>query len=748
MAITILSGNLNLYGNAGNFETDPSTWGFLTGAAISRSNLVAHKNSNSCLFTVQDGGINPGFGSIPFVAKAKFHAAVGKKYYIKCYVKTSAGFPLAGLTSYQFFLENLPTHFVDEVSVNKTIVDTNAAWALIELYMTADVLAGANEEVLVRINIPDDESFAGGKIWADELEIYEYEDVVVDPSTLAIDKPSSTITDASGPVATDGFIEVAITGGTGPFEYSKDNGATWQGDDQFAGLAPGNYQVKVREVATPANVASDIFTVGYEGAEFDFTTTITNESITGAADGKILINVAGDGAPFTYAIQNPDLPAVYQASNLFENLLPGGYDVFAKDTDGNVVQHYALIAAGDLAFDKIYWSKNPVTFNKAAAPDWEELINFRLYDDVRVEDESGSGEFISKLKTDLPPDVDGNVVFLVRQAFRNIFTITPPTYQANDTSKRLTDRIKTFKHYTGQLQDDEVVPAELNASLPSLVLYGGLSKYAWPLLDFFGAQTPAGQKYLATRKMFLTWAPITKPVSRSQEDYLNYLVFKTGVTQLNIKFTAYYDDNSSENDTEQLVPDFNSYGTLWQIPVGPANSLVLLINPEKNLISYTVQIFDQDNVAISELRTFLLDLVPRPRARYFMFLNSMGTFEVIRFTGVTEYSSEINKEQIVKFLSHDYSALQGEREVNSATLQRLSNNSSGYIDGAYAAEWLDYMDEFLISPRVFEVTDRQRRPVLVNGGSFNKGADQSYERFIRLTTVDAYQDDSYTPQNL
>ncbi len=753
MAINIISGNLGIAYNAGTFEGDPSTYdppsianGLGTYGIGRRSDLFYEGLNSGWVYNRGTGGIHVVYELI----SQKFNAVAGKKYVARIWFRTPQRpfdpTPIADETTVMSLDKKSGPIDLVEVVEEYAISNTHDDFVMLESYFIATGTGMAL--VQLKTSVPQIDLAFDCACNVDKFEVYEYEDVVPDPSTLAIDKPGSTITNASGPVATDGFIEVAITGGTGPFEYSNDNGGSWQLSNQFAGLAPDNYQVKVREIATPANVVSDIFSVPYDGADFDFTTDVTDESVAGAADGRIEMTVTGTGAPFTYAIQHPTLPAVYQSSNIFEGLSPNGYDVFVKDSGGNVVQHYALLAVGALVFDKIFWSKNPITFTKSAASDWAERTNYRLYADVRVEDEWGSGVYNSKLKIALPPDADGNVVFQVRQAFRGLFELTPPSLGVlGGFSTTITDNMKRFRIYTGEIEDTEIETDDLEASLTCLAIYGGLGKYAWPLFDFFGMQYPVGERYLATRKMFLTWAPVEKIVENDQEDWLTFFVYTTGVYSVKPKFTAYFDDATNTSVfIGSILAGSDMYGSMVQIASGPYNSGARNINPAKNLLYYTVQLFDQDDVAISELRTFILKPVSAPGKKYFMYVNAVGCWETLCFTGITEYESAISKTQTLKFLPHDYNALDGEKELNNATLQRSSNVSSGFLTGKYAADWMKYLDDFLMSPTVFDVTDRNARPVQVLGGSFGKGSENNYERFVRATVVDSYEDENYTPE--
>lgn len=387
--------------------------------------------------------------------------------------------------------------------------------------------------------------------------------------------------------------------------------------------------------------------------------------------------------------------------------------------------------------EEVYFSRNPIVFEKSATGGWEAMTNYRLYDDVRVEDEADSGVYVSKLKTALPPESNGKANFLVRAAFRKVLNPVPPAYN-HSTIDRLTDRIKRFKHFTGQLIDDQVEPLALLESAPYLALHGGLSKYAWPTLQFFTS-------YLPAQKKFMTWAPVHKAVDRNQEDYLNYFVFLEDTAQLKLIIKAYFDDGTNQTSVVKSKVGVQ-YRELYILPAGPVNSGALLINPAKNLIYYELWLQDQGDVVISEVRTYVIDQVGSPNKRFFLFLDSLGTHQVIRFTGQAEYSTSVSKEQVIKFLPHSYTALDGEKETNNAKLQESGSYSSGLLDMPNSAAWLDYLKDFLISGQVYDVTDGKRRPVQIYPGTFPTGADQNYERFIRFTLVDSYEDENYTPK--
>jgi hypothetical protein len=70
--------------------------------------------------------------------------------------------------------------------------------------------------------------------------------VLQQPAELVIDSvKSQNVTGCYGDA--NGSIAIASSGGTGPFEYSADDGSSWQTDSIFSGLAEGRYNVALKD---------------------------------------------------------------------------------------------------------------------------------------------------------------------------------------------------------------------------------------------------------------------------------------------------------------------------------------------------------------------------------------------------------------------------------------------------------------------------------------------------------------------
>ncbi|MEM1215158.1 MAG: T9SS type A sorting domain-containing protein [Bacteroidota bacterium] len=122
---------------------------------------------------------------------------------------------------------------------------------------------------------------------------------------------------------TDGMIIMIDEAGLGPFEYSIDNGNTFQADNTFTGLAAGDYEVVVLGLGG----CSYEETVTIAACTLDASFSIVNESTNNANDGSIEVDASSAAGDLTYQIDggNP------QDSPIFDGLAGGEYEITVND---------------------------------------------------------------------------------------------------------------------------------------------------------------------------------------------------------------------------------------------------------------------------------------------------------------------------------------------------------------------------------------------------------------------------------
>lgn len=123
----------------------------------------------------------------------------------------------------------------------------------------------------------------------------------------------------------DGEIDMSATGGTPDYEYSIDNGTTWQTGTTFSSLAPGNYTVLCQDAAgLSGSISVQLSRICITG-----TLSIENASC-GQNNGAITIQASGGTSPYTYSIDGTH----FQDAPFFGTLSPGNYTVQIDDAKG------------------------------------------------------------------------------------------------------------------------------------------------------------------------------------------------------------------------------------------------------------------------------------------------------------------------------------------------------------------------------------------------------------------------------
>ena len=146
-------------------------------------------------------------------------------------------------------------------------------------------------------------------------------------------------TDESCDFNNDGSIQVTASGGSGNYDFSNDNGATWifaSGNPYtFGGLDGGPYVILVRDAANPSSQSTpQTITIG-NGAQPSFTASTLDASCSEREDGSIDVTAIGN-APFSFSIEGgPFEPgSVGPTMTTYTNLGAGEYLIQVQDANG------------------------------------------------------------------------------------------------------------------------------------------------------------------------------------------------------------------------------------------------------------------------------------------------------------------------------------------------------------------------------------------------------------------------------
>ena len=140
--------------------------------------------------------------------------------------------------------------------------------------------------------------------------------------------------------ASDGSIDVTVTGGTGVYTYAWSNGAT---SEDVSDLGAGTYSVTATD-ENGCSVSIEVTITSPEGLEISETHsdyTGYGVSCNGASDGSIDVTVTGGAGGYTYAWSNG------ATSEDLSDLGAGTYSVVATDENGYSVSISVEITEAD-----------------------------------------------------------------------------------------------------------------------------------------------------------------------------------------------------------------------------------------------------------------------------------------------------------------------------------------------------------------------------------------------------------------
>jgi large repetitive protein len=152
--------------------------------------------------------------------------------------------------------------------------------------------------------------------------------------SISISQPSAPLsaTTTATPIRcfgeTNGAIEITPSGGTSPYQYSIDNGLTYQSTNKFFNLSKGTYDVSVKDnrgctFFSSANIIEPpLFSPSLTGSQ--------NIKCFGENTGSLSVVGVGGAAPYLYSLDG----VAYQSSGVFSNLLAGNYQIRVKDDYG------------------------------------------------------------------------------------------------------------------------------------------------------------------------------------------------------------------------------------------------------------------------------------------------------------------------------------------------------------------------------------------------------------------------------
>ncbi len=168
--------------------------------------------------------------------------------------------------------------------------------------------------------------------------------------TVTVTKKSYNGSDISCSASADAQLTITATGGTAPYQYSIDNGSTYQSGNVFSNLAGGkNYVVVVKDKKGNTSSAQWIWvnqapnpvTISTINKKYYYNGN-NDVSCSSASDGQVTISAWGGTGTLQYSM---DGGATFQTSNVFTGLAAGTYQIVVKDANGCIATSSVTLVA-------------------------------------------------------------------------------------------------------------------------------------------------------------------------------------------------------------------------------------------------------------------------------------------------------------------------------------------------------------------------------------------------------------------
>lgn len=240
----------------------------------------------------------------------------------------------AELDSFSCITYETVTVFVSDIQVDSTVLNTETCAGLGD----ASIQIFTSGGVAPQYSIDGGFTFSNSNLFQPlnagtyDIVVNEnglcdtaYQVTIVGGAPLVFD--SIVLTNAPCGSSNDGLIEVYVTSGVAPLQYSIDNGLTFQDSLTFNNLAGGNYTVLVED---SFNCTIDSAVTILQPAILDLVVAqVDSSSCFNTSDGQIALDATGGTPGFEYSIDGIN----FIASAIFNNLDDSTYTLFVRDTN-------------------------------------------------------------------------------------------------------------------------------------------------------------------------------------------------------------------------------------------------------------------------------------------------------------------------------------------------------------------------------------------------------------------------------
>jgi hypothetical protein len=235
---------------------------------------------------------------------------------------------------------------------------------------------------------------------------------------------------------------------------------------------------------------------------------------------------------------------------------------------------------------------------------------------------------------------------------------------------------------------------------------------------------------------FLTIMPDEKITDTNMPEKL-YWCAKKAYATLQLYFKVTFFDSYVSTINNHNLTGVSMYDIV-ELNVNLVKAGLNVIDTEKTIQKYEVYLAEND-VQVSERRTFVVDNEYHEFARYFLFKSILGFYEAFRATGkekkITEIKKTTGKQEQTSYENTD----REEEQINEVTQNQYQLHTGNLLS---RAENLYYSDQFMSSDDVYSLRAGQIFPVLILSSSNTVDDDQTKIYGFSFTYKLSVRDDS------
>lgn len=320
------------------------------------------------------------------------------------------------------------------------------------------------------------------------------------------------------------------------------------------------------------------------------------------------------------------------------------------------------------------------------------------------------------------PDSNNQVIFNFTDVLKSLLYFDIPIF--DDLQPYLNKSVRNFYIKYAESYGFPTTNAGYYACSQRMSFLGG-QKFVNTAADIFYSTyiQPAVKK-------FLTNMPNFTKVTKAQKQYLS---FYTENDVIKSALTLAYTDNTSQNFETNV--DLGGTG-VYTFAVGYYDLDIDAIKASgKTVRAYSIT-YKDGTTAITETKTFEVDLNTQLFARSFLFFNSFGMPESILTTGKQNKSGDF-KNELVRKASLQFNNTTGEMAGEFDTLNTQVQYTYEANTGFKTKEWVEYFTDFMLSKQKYLQADKWIG-IQVPAQKINILEDDNYLYALKFTYSDNF----------